>query len=317
MTSTPKFHNMANATYIFLISLSIIFLGFLIKKINILSEDNGKIIVKLIFNITLPALILNTLSSIKLDLSFILLPIIPLLFSFGVLLFCFLIFKNYNKETKSLILITVIGFNIGNFAYPLIEGIWGEEGLQYLVLFDVGNAFVIFGIISFLASYYSKTNENDINKINLKNHILRLFKSPPMIAVIGALIINLSGLIIPIFLIDFLNILSRANMALTLLSLGIYLNFKFEKSEWKNIAKIFIIRYCFGFIIGFVLFLILPFSLLYRTIVFISLILPMAMGTLLFAVEFEHNERIAGIVGNITLIISFIFMWILVLIINA
>jgi len=316
MTSTPKLSNMANANYIFLLSLSIIFIGFLLKKFNILSEENGKVIVKIIFNITLPALIFNTLISINLDLSFILLPIIPLLFSSIVLFICFFIFKKYPKEIKSLILITVIGFNMGNFAYPLIDGIWGEQGLQYLVLFDLGNALVIFGMIAFIASYYSKKNETNDAKTTLKNSFFRLFKSPPIIMMILALIINLSGLMIPLFLVDLLDTLSKANMALTLLSLGIYLNFKFEKSEWQNISKIIIIRYCFGFFVGLILFFILPFPLLYRTIVFISLILPMAMGTLLFTVEFEHDEKLAGIIGNLTLIISFIFMWIIILIIN-
>ena len=316
MTSSPKLHNMADANYIFLLSLSIIAIGFLLKKFNILSEENGKIIVRIIFNITLPALIFSTLISINLDLSFLLLPIIPLLFSSIILLVCFFLFKNYSKEVKSLILMTVIGFNMGNFAYPLIDGIWGEQGLQYLVLFDLGNALVIFGMIGFIASYYSKKNESNDTKKTLKNSLLLLFKSPPIIMMILALIINLSGIMIPLFLADLLDIFSNANMALTLLSLGIYLNFRFEKSEWKNISKVIIIRYCFGFFIGLILFSVLPFPLLYRTIIFISLILPMAMGTLLFAVEFDHDERMAGVIGNLTLIISFIFMWIIVLIIN-
>jgi len=307
---------MANANYIFLLSLSIIFLGFILKKLNILTEDNGKVIVKIIFNITLPALVLNVISSIDLNFTLLLLPIIPLIFSSFVMLVCFLIFRNSPKETKSIIFITVIGFNMGNFAYPLIEGIWGEQGLQYIALFDIGNALVIFGLISFIASYYSKKNDIEKNEFSSRRQFLRIFKSPPLIAIILALIINLSGFIIPLFIMDFLNILSRANMALTLLCLGIFLNFKFEKTEWKTIIKIILIRYSFGFIAGLILFLILPFPLLYRTIVFISLILPMAMGTILFAVEFEHDEKLAGIIGNITLIISFILMWIIILFIN-
>ena len=38
----------------------------------------------------------------------------------------------------------VPGFNIGLFAYPLVEGIWGQEGIKYFGMFDMGNAFIVF-----------------------------------------------------------------------------------------------------------------------------------------------------------------------------
>ncbi|MFX1396733.1 MAG: AEC family transporter [Promethearchaeota archaeon] len=307
---------MADANYVFLLSLSVILLGFILKKLGVITEENGKVIVKIIFNITLPALIINVLSSIDFDITLLLLPVIPLLFSSIVLIVCYFIFKKHPKDIKSIVLMTVIGFNMGNFAYPLIDGIWGEDGLRYLVFFDIGNALVIFVMIGFIASFYSEKNANKDHGTVYKTTILRVFKSPPLIAVIVALFINLCGLTIPLFLRDFLGILSRANMALTLLSLGIFLNFSFEKTEWKIIAKILVIRYSFGFLVGTFLFFILLFPILYRSIVLISLILPMAMGTILFAVEFEHDERLAGIIGNITLIISFVLMWIIILIIN-
>ena len=40
----------------------------------------------------------------------------------------------------------------------------------------------------------------------------------------------------------------------------------------------------------------------------------MGMGTILYAVEFEHDEKIAGTIGNLTIIISFILMWIIVIV---
>ncbi|MBN1801408.1 MAG: AEC family transporter [Candidatus Lokiarchaeota archaeon] len=287
------------------------------KKLKIISEDNGKVIVKIIFNVTLPSLILNVLSSVVFDVTLLLLPMIPLMFSSIVLIVCYFVFRSHPKDIKSMIFMTVIGFNMGNFAYPLIESIWGEAGLRYIVFFDIGNALVIFIVIGFIASFYSEKQAIEGNETVYKTTFLRVVKSPPLIAVFIALIVNLSGLTIPLFIQDFLDILSRANMALTLLSLGIFLNFRFEKTEWKTIGKILVIRYSFGLMAGLFLFFILPFPLLYRTIVLISLILPMAMGTILFAVEYGHDEKIAGMIGNITLIISFVMMWIIILIIGV
>ena len=36
----------------------------------------------------------------------------------------------------------IIGLNIGNFAFPIIDSIWGMDGLQYMIMIDIGNAFV-------------------------------------------------------------------------------------------------------------------------------------------------------------------------------
>ncbi len=61
------------------------------------------------------------------------------------------------------------GFNIGMFAYPLVEGIWGKEGLKYFGMFDVGNAFVIFVLCYMIGSYYSEM----ILILNLKRFYIK------------------------------------------------------------------------------------------------------------------------------------------------
>ena len=106
-------------------------------------------------------------------------------------------------------------------------------------------------------------------------------------------------------------------MALTLLLLGIYLNFKFEKSEWNVVLKVLSIRYICGLAAGILLFFILPFSLLYRTILLVALILPVGMAVVPFSVEYELNEKLTGIIVNLSIVISFILMWLITLIVGV
>jgi hypothetical protein len=143
-----------------------------------------------------------------------------------------------------------------------------------------------------------------------------LLKSIPLMSYIIAIIINVvlnvSGASLPVFFSDVLTTLSSANAALMLLLLGIYLNFKFEKSEWSIVLKILIIRYGFGIIIGLILFFTLPFTDLYRLIVLIMLVLPPGMTLLPYIIEFEYNEKVVGMVVNISIFISFILMFFLI-----
>ncbi len=118
----------------------------------------------------------------------------------------------------------------------------------------------------------------------------------------------------PIFVSDLLDIIARANYALTLLLLGIYLNFKFQKEQWADILKVLLVRYSFGLIIGLTLFFILPFSLLYRGIILIGLILPIGMAVIPFSAEFKYDEKLVGMMVNLSLIISFVLMWFFIVI---
>jgi predicted permease len=307
---------MTDVNYIFLLSLTIIAIGFLLKKFNIISEENGKTIAKLVFNITLPALILSVISSIEITPSLGLITLISLIYCIPIITLALITFRKYPKNIKGLIFMAIIGFNVGHFAYPLIEGIWSDEGLKYIAMFDIGNAIVIFVICYVLGLIYSPKNDFKDKKELLKNIGLKLLKSAPLMSYIIAIILNLAKVEFPLFVSDLLDILSRANMALTLLLLGIFLNFKFEKSQWKNVSLVLIIRYSFGLLVGLLLFFFLPFNLLYRGILAIALILPIGLAIIPFSVEFAYDERIAGMVSNLTIIISFILMWILVIILG-
>lgn len=310
---------MADVNYVFLLSLTIILIGFVLKKLNIIKEDDGKGIAKLIINITLPALILTVIPNINIIPSLLFLPLISIGFSIFVLFISYLIFRDYPRKIKGIILMCVIGFNIGLFAYPLIEGIWGAEGLQYIALFDTGNALIIFGVCYSIAAIYSPQEniEEDESKVDMKYIARKLLTSPPLLAYIVALILNFSDVEFPILISDILGIISRANMALTLLLLGIYLNFEFQKEEWGTVFKILGIRYAFGLAVGIVLYIFLPFNELYKTIVLIGLILPIGMAVVPFAVEYGYNEKLVGITTNISILASFILMWIITLLIGV
>lgn len=311
---------MADVNIVFLLSIAIISIGYLIKRLKIIEEKDGNIIAKIIFNITLPAVILKITSTLNFEFSLILLPIINI--SFGIIMASIglLLFRNEPKNIKGLMIMAVIGFNVAHFSFPLIDGIWGEEGMQYIALIDAGNAFTIFVLCYIISSIFSPKNQDEGKKVNLKYVAQRLIKSAPLMSYFIALTINFSGIILPNFITDLLDIFARANTALSLLLLGIFLNFKFERTEWMAIFKVLIIRYLIGLGVGLSLFFFLPslhFSHLFRIIVTISLILPIGLAVIPFSVEFEYNQRLVTILVNLSIIISFALMWILIIILDG
>lgn len=307
---------MVNANLVFLFSLLIIAIGYIIKKLGILTEKDGKIIAKLILNVTLPALIISVIYKIEIEITLIILPFISILYSFFVLSISFLFFKKYPRDIKGLLMMTVIGFNIGLFAYPMIEMIWGQKGLLYVIMFDIGNSFVIFGLVYTVGLKFSPKENSEYDQVEFKLIFIRLIKSIPLMSWIIALILKISNVIFPIFVIDLLEILSRANMALTLLILGIFLNFKIERSCWRYIIQVLLIRYSLGLIVGILLFFILPFDSFYKVAIMIAFIMPLGMSAVAFSSEFGYSEELTTMIVNLTTIISFILMWVIVLILG-
>ncbi|MFX1269012.1 MAG: AEC family transporter, partial [Promethearchaeota archaeon] len=105
---------MTDVNITFSISLIIIVIGYLIKKINIISEENGNIIAKIIFNITLPAVILKITSTLTFELSLILLPIVNITFGLLMAGIGLIYFRKNPNNLKGLLLMSIIGFNVAH-----------------------------------------------------------------------------------------------------------------------------------------------------------------------------------------------------------
>ena len=311
---------MTDVNVIFLLSISIVAIGYLVKKLNILKETDGDTIAKIIFNITLPAVILQVTTTIQFELSLVLLPLINIAFGFFMTFIALLVFRKHPSNIKGAMIMTMIGFNVANFFFPLVEGIWGQPGMQYIALVDAGNAFTIFIVCYILSTIYSPKNQENVVKINVKYILSRIIRSAPILSYIVALIINFSGIVIPSFFSELIDVLARANTALALLLLGVFLHFKFRKAEWISIIKVLVLRYSVGLLVGLALFFLLPpsiFSPLFRIIICLSLILPVGLAVIPFSVENGYDQKLVTMVVNLTIIISFGLIWVLILILNG
>lgn len=292
----------------FILSLIIIAIGYTFKRLNLIKESDGDGMARILFNITLPALIFVTFNSMKLDHSLILLTIISAVYGIIMSFIGVFIFRNEQRNMRGTLAMIVPGFNIGLFAYPLIQSIWGKNGLKYIGMFDMGNSLTMFVFCYIIAAYFSTSEA----KIGIKEIVKKSFASVPLMAYIITLIVNLAGFHFPNTFISVCGIISKANMPLSLLLLGVFLNFAIDKTYYKNIIKILIVRYGIGLVSGIVLFKILPFNLMFRYTVLIGLSLPIGMAVIPYAVQFNYDKKLVGTLCNITMILSFALIWIII-----
>lgn len=289
----------------FLYSILIIALGYVLKRSNLIQERDGEGLSRIVFNITLPSLLIITFHDITIDTSLILLIIIAIVYGVAQAVLGLIVFRDKSQRTKGMLSMMVPGFNIGLFAFPLVEAIWGQEGLKYFGMFDFGNALIVFGVVYVLGSYFADENERK----DLRDVMKKVSKSVPLLTYIIVCTMNFTNIPVPGAILEVAGTISVANMPLSLLLLGIYLNFSFAKGSFSTIAKLLSLRYIVGLAVGVALFFLLPFEDMFKYTLLMALVLPISMSVLPYSVEFNYDQRFVGTVSNMTIVISFFLLW--------
>jgi malate permease and related proteins len=288
-------------------ALSIILIGYLLKIKNIISESEGKIISKFLMHSTFPALIFVTMVRVNFELNLLLLPVIAFFFSVFTMLTARYFFKRQTQKIKAMLIMGSGGFNLGLFAYPLIEGVWGQAGMVYAAMFDIGNSFAVFGLVYGTGAFMSEQNVD-----NSKKAVWKITTLIPFQAVILGIIVNLIHFQVPEIAMNILDVLAKGNKVIVLLIMGIYLNFSIPKDVLKKTINVLLIRYFWGLLLGLLFYYFLPFELLYRHVLLIILIVPIGMTLLPFSDELGYDTKMAGVLVNLSMLISFVMMWALV-----
>jgi predicted permease len=301
---------------VFITALSIIFLGYFLKKKNIITEEEGKIITKLLMHTTFPALMFVTMLRIHFEWNLLLLPLLSFLFSLITMATATYFFKDFPRKMKAILIMGSGGFNLGLFAYPLIEGIWGQAGMVYAAMFDFGNSFAVFGLVYGTGVFMSDKNQASSVTVNAKNALLKIITLLPFQAILVGVFFNLTAIPLPQILLDVLEVLAKGNKVVVLLIMGIYMNLFMSQTLFQKVAKVLAIRYFWGFLIGFLCFYFLPVEQLYRNVLLIVIIIPVGMTIIPFSNELGYDTEVAGMLVNVSMLISFAMMWALIVGLN-
>lgn len=289
----------------FIISLFIILIGFLTRRFGLFKEEDKATFSKVLFNITLPALIIKSLQT---DLDMAALNMLIYGFGFGIFMILLSLFIGRRKERteRGLYAMTIPGFNVGLFAFPLVEAIWGIPALTYVIMFDMGNAYIIFGACYFFAKYFKE----DKAKLNMSVMFGSLLRSTPFVTYNIALLLNLAGFRIQGLPLDFLSTLGDANTPLAFLLLGMSISPLFDKDNLRVLRNILLSRYIAGIAVGVFLYLITPVHPILSPLLLILFLLPLSMSTLPFSIQLGYDINFVGMVNSITIVISYFVIWV-------
>ncbi len=282
---------MESLAYKILPVILIFVLGYILKMFGVLKQDHGDVFMKVVFYLSLPALIILSLTRVELSVEYAWLPLI----SFTIIMIQFMVsffvgkFMKLDRRTHGVLLVGTMIMNIG-FVLPFIIAAYGDEGLALLAMFDVSNAILAFTLVYYLACRYGEHGNS--SKLLIKKFLF----SPPIWALAAGIILNLTNTEIPAVPANLFQILGDLTIPLIMIALGIFFNLKLIKPVpvFAGIA----IRMLLGFGIGLVFCYVLGLEGLIRTIVLIGASAPIGFNSIIFAsMEKLDKEYAASMVS--------------------
>jgi len=210
---------MENIGGIFLVFLNVVTPVFILVVIGYFVGPRLKIearsLSRTAYFVFIPAFVFNIISEAKID-SGLALQMLSFIFvaQIAVALLGFFVGKTLRKSreiTAAFVLIATFG-NVGNFGLPLIVFRLGESARTYATVYFVATVFISFVICVGVASWARSGGVTAVFSV---------FKTPALIALIPALVFNITDLEVPIFLSRLSGLLGQAMIPVMLITLGV------------------------------------------------------------------------------------------------
>ncbi|MEW5759999.1 MAG: AEC family transporter [Candidatus Thermoplasmatota archaeon] len=281
-----------------------IVIGYLCKYFNIVRKNDSEILIKLVFYLFLPSTILYSFIGISFTANFLYLPIA----GFVISLICYGIgylisnILNLEPKTKGTFIIASGSMNQGLFIYPFFILYLGKEGLARIVMFDIGQLPLLYGL-----AYYIGCRYGDY-KLSLKEAGLKLLFWPVIWAILAGFIINYYPISLPnIFqpLWSVIEFLHNCTTPVIFLSLGIFVAPKLQKT--KAVISILLTRFGIAIMLAFLFVLFLNIRGLEMLTIILGAPVPPAMLTLVYAVEQKLNPEFASVAISIAIVFGLFY----------
>lgn len=286
-----------------IIAIACLFLGLILQRVAIFPATKAAAWVQsYLIHVVLPALALLYIPAIKPSWG-LLLPVSVAWFTF---LLSWAIFgylgkrNNWGKNITGCLIIVAGLANTSFLGFPVVEGLYGREGLPIALLIDQGGSFLLVSSLSILVGSMYGDHSESLRKVPIK-----ILKFPPFGFLIGTLLMSIFKISTPEFMIPVLQLIGKTMPSMALLVIGLRFSV-----DLKSIASRFF-WYGLGYRLLFapaIVWLIYSQvmdrdSLEFKVTVLESGMAPMITGSII-AMQFGLQPRLATLLSGLGMPIS-------------
>lgn len=274
-------------------------LGIILRRTGILDRSAASLFLRLVFHVSLPALILISVSRVDVSRDTIALPLIAGAVVAVTSLVSWLLFRVVVPERKTLG-VTQIGSMIMNlnFMYPFVLIVYGATGFAMTVVFDFGNGLLVLTLGYYFACRYGEAGDERI--------LLRIVTAPPLWALVAALVLNTLNVGITGSLAAFLEATGALTIPLIMLALGAYFTPRIVRL--RLILLVLAVRVGVGGLVGALLASVIGLEGLTRSIVIVCSAAPVGYNTLIFSSIAKLDVEFAASLVSISILLGMFYI---------
>lgn len=215
---------MSNLLLIFLCLLA----GFALQKVKAFPKNTSIVLNQYVLYIALPAMALFYIPKVELSYE-LLFPAAVAWIAFGLSFVTFNFLGRRFGWSKKLIGCLILTAGLGNTSFvgiPVIQALYGSEGLNTLIIVDLPGTFVVLSTVGILVANSYSPGQNTVSLLK------KIFSFPPLIAFI-------IGLLLAVFKIDFpeafnetFKTLAATISPIALISVGYQLKFQKDSKHF-------------------------------------------------------------------------------------
>lgn len=283
--------------------VAIIILGWILRRKQFFKENDYRIIMKIVLNITLPASIVYSYAGKEIDLSMLFLAFLGFALGLVHMAAGFAFSGSREKSQRAFSLLNISGYNIGNFTLPFAQGLLGAEGVIATSLFGIGNSFICLGIACTFAGMIQHGERFSWMKM-LKD----LFHSVPFDAYLIMAILALAHIQLPNPVTELAGVIGGANTFLAMLMLGVCFRLDGNWKQIGSLVRLLSVNYGIAVLAAICCYTLLPMSAEIRKALVILVFSPITSNAVAYTEKLKGDVGLASAVNSMSILISLICM---------
>ena len=284
--------------------IGIILLGYTLKRIHYLKQEDFTVLSKIVIRVTLTATIVVSFSGKELDPAMLLMTIMGTGYGLLMMLLSFLAAIKKGRKEQAFAMVNSAGCNIGNFALPFAQSFLGPVSVIAVSLFDAGNSLICLGGSVSFASVWQDENK----RFSLLPLLKSLAKSVPLMTYILMTILTLCHITLPQPLLDYAQIIANANAFLAMFMIGVGFRISGDRSQLKDIARILGVRYATAVLLALLAYFVLPLPMDWKMALVILFLAPVPSAAPGFTADLKGDYGLASAINSFSILISIVLI---------
>ena len=285
-------------------------LGMLLKRTGIAERAHGDFLLRFVFFVTLPLLILTSVPNLAFTAEKALLPFINVavnLFCMGLAFFAARMRKLDRKTTGTMLVNTGILNN--SFMFPFILAVYGQAGFADAILFDFGNAMLMATFVYAQAFKYGGEPGGGWTML------VRILKSPLVWSPFISVALAMTGIALPAFVAPIIAPLAQMTAPLILVALGIFFSLKIANLPLALLIAG--IRLGGGLVAGLLLATVLGLEGATYTVIVLCCAAPIGFNALTYSSLAKLDAELSASAVSISILAGLVYIPVLMLVLGS